>query len=175
MAMHVALLRAINVGGRNLVGMSNLRDMFAALGLNDARSLLQSGNLIFRSNRRTGASLERFLEVETQKRLGASVDYLVRTADELGAIITRNPFPQEAERDPGHLLVMFLKQAPEAKNVTELQAAIKGPEYLHADGKQLYTVYPAGVGRSKLTHSMIEKKLDARGTARNWNTVLKLA
>src|SRR5947199_926052 len=141
MPTYIALLRAINVGGRKLVPMSDLRDLLGALGFAGAKSLLQSGNLLFQSARRSGATLERLLETETEKRLGVSVDYFVRTAEELQTIIARNPFPNEAERDPSHLVVMFLKDAPDAKDVKALQAAIQGPEIVRADGKQLYLVY----------------------------------
>jgi uncharacterized protein (DUF1697 family) len=175
MPIHIALLRAINVGGRNLVAMSDLVDMLAALEFTGARSLLQSGNLVFQSRRPTGAALQRLLESETEKRFGVAVDYVVRTAAEWEAIVARNPFAKEAVADPSHLLVMCLKKAPEAKDVKVLQDAIKGPEILRSDGKQLYLVYPEGIGRSKLTNTLIERKLGTRGTARNWNTVLKLA
>ena len=74
MSIYIALLRGINVGGRNLVGMSDLRDMFAALGLADARSLLQSGNCVFRGDRRASPALERLLEVESKKRFGIAVE-----------------------------------------------------------------------------------------------------
>jgi uncharacterized protein (DUF1697 family) len=70
---------------------------------------------------------------------------------------------------------MFLKTAPPAKQVDALQASIKGPEIIRYDGKHLYVVYPAGIGRSKLTGTLIEQKLGSRGTARNWNTILKIA
>ncbi len=175
MPTYVALLRGINVGGRKLVAMSNLREMLEALGFAGARSLLQSGNLIFQTNRLTCGTLEHLLEAETEKRLKASVDYVVRTAEEWAAIIARNPFPKEAKSDPSHLVVIFLKAAPGAKDVKVLQAAIKGPEIVRSDGKQLYINYPAGIGDSKLTNALIEKTLGARGTGRNWNTVLKLA
>ncbi len=175
MPTYIALLRAINVGGRKLVPMSDLRDLLGALGFARVKSLLQSGNLLFQSSRRTDAALERLLERETEKRLGVSVDYFVRTADELQTIVARNPFPNEAERDPSHLVVLFLKDAAQAKDVKALQAAIQGPEIIRADGKQLYLVYPAGIGQSKLTNALIERKLRLRGTGRNWNTVLKLA
>jgi uncharacterized protein (DUF1697 family) len=155
--------------------MSDLRALFEALGFAGARSLLQSGNVVFRSDRRTGGSLESLLEAETEKRLGLSVDYLVRSADEWESVIARNPFSAEAERDPSHLLVCFLKKAPDPGDVKALQAAIDGPEVVRAEGKHLYMVYPVGVGRSKLTGTLIERKLHSRGTARNWNTVLKLA
>jgi uncharacterized protein (DUF1697 family) len=175
MPMHVALLRGINVGGHNQVAMSDLRDLLSKLGLADAKSLLQSGNLVFRSDRLTGEKLEHSLEIETAKRLKFTADYLVRTADEWRTIIAKNPFPDEAERDPSHLLVMCLKAAAAKKDVQALEAAIRGPEVVRAVGKQLYLVYPAGIGRSKLTGTLIENKLNTRGTARNWNTVQKLA
>jgi uncharacterized protein (DUF1697 family) len=175
MSMHVALLRAVNVGGRNAVAMSALCDLIGGLGFDGARSLLQSGNLVFASAKKKGATLEQALEAETVKRLGLSVDYLVRSAEEWSEIVARNPFPKEAGADPGHLLVMCLKTAAQAKDVKALQAAIRGREVVEADGKQLYLVYPDGVGRSKLTSALIEKTLGIRGTARNWNTVLKLA
>jgi len=175
MPMHVALLRGINVGGHNQVAMSDLRNLLGKLGLADAKSLLQSGNLVFRSDRLTGEKLERLLETETTKRLDVTADYLVRTADEWRTIIAKNPFPAEAKRDPSHLLVMCLKSAPAKKGIQALKAAIRGPEIVRAVGRQLYLVYPAGIGRSKLTGVLIESKLNTRGTARNWNTVEKLA
>jgi uncharacterized protein (DUF1697 family) len=175
MPNHIALLRAINVGGRNLVAMSDLRDLLERLGFAGAKTLLQSGNLIFQSDQRTGAALERLLEVETEKRFRIPVDYFARTAEEWEKVVARNPFPKEAKTDPGHLLVVFLKEAPEAKNVRALQSAIRGPETVRSDGKQLYVVYPAGVGTSKLTNTLIERTLGSRGTGRNWNTILKLA
>jgi uncharacterized protein (DUF1697 family) len=175
MAIHVALLRAINVGGRNKIAMADLREMCESLGFAGAKTLLQSGNVVFKGDRRTGAGLERLLEGETQKRLGVSADYVVRTAGEWEAIVARNPFPKEAKSDPSHLVVMCLKEAAQAKDVKALQAAIKGPEVVRGDGKQLYITYPAGIGTSKLTITVIEKMVGTRGTARNWNTVLKLA
>jgi uncharacterized protein (DUF1697 family) len=175
MSMHVALLRGINVGGRNLVAMSDLRDLLETLGFAGARSLLQSGNLVFQSDRRAGTALEKFLEAETEKRLGVAVDYVVRTSKEWHTLVQCNPFPDEAERDPSHLLVLFQKEAPAAKDVEALRAAIRGPEIVQAAGKQVYIVYPAGIGTSKLTPALLDRKLGGRGTGRNWNTVLKLA
>lgn len=89
--------------------------------------------------------------------------------------MARNPFPEEAERDPGHLVVMILKGAPAAHEVKALQDAIRGRELVRADGRAAYVVYPDGIGRSRLTTALLEKKLGTRGTGRNWNTVLKLA
>jgi len=175
MTIHIALLRAINVGGHNLVAMSDLRQLFADLGFPGAKSLLQSGNVVFESPQAADAEVECRLEKEIAERLGVTADFIVRSAKEWQKIVSRNPFPKQAKKDPGHLLVGFLKSAPSAEGVRSLQSAIQGSEILRGDGKQLYIVYPDGVGRSKLTATLIERKLGVRGTARNWNTVLKLA
>jgi uncharacterized protein (DUF1697 family) len=153
--------------------MTDLRNFLTQLGLGDPRSLLQSGNLIFTSNVRTGAELERFLETEAMERLSLEADFFVRTPEEWKSLIRQNPFRKEAERDPKHLVAVFLKAPAEAEEVAALQAEIKGPEVVKAKGKQAYIFYPSGIGRSKLTHGMIEKHL-GRSTGRNWNTVLKL-
>jgi uncharacterized protein (DUF1697 family) len=175
MSIQIALLRGINVGGRSAVTMADLRELFEALEYAHAKTLLQSGNVVFDGGRLTGAALERQLETETAKRFEMSTDYFIRSAAEWKKIVDRNPFPTEAKNDPGHLVVMFLKASPQARHVDDLQASVKGPEVIRRDGKQLYIVYPAGIGRSKLSGTLIERKLGIRGTSRNWNTVLKLA
>jgi uncharacterized protein (DUF1697 family) len=175
MTIHIGLLRGVNVGGRTQVAMADLRGMMAELGLDEARTLLQSGNVVFRSSRRKGAALERALEAAASDRLGLRTDFFVRTATEWDAIVAANPFPEEAERDPSHLVMMALKHPAEAKALKALRAAVTGPEVIAAEGRQLYIVYPAGIGRSRLTHGLIEAKLATRATGRNWNTMLKLA
>jgi uncharacterized protein (DUF1697 family) len=157
-----------------MVSMSELRELFESLGFTCAKTLLQSGNVVFKTNQHSGAALERLLETETAKRLSVSPDYIVRTAAEWEDVTAHNPFPKEAKNDPGHLVVMFLKAPPQSTNVNALEAANRGREVIRADGKELYLVYPDGIGRSKLTGNLIEQKLGIRGTARNWNTVLKL-
>jgi len=174
MASYVALLRAVNVAGKSLA-MAALRDYASALGLEDPRTLLQSGNLIFRSTGKKPAELERLLEREAEKQLGAVTDFLVRSERELTAIVANNPFPTAARRDPARLLVMFLRHEPAADAIAAVRKAIVGRESIAADARQLYIVYPDGIGRSKLTTGLIEKKLATRGTGRNWNTLLKLA
>ena len=154
--------------------MADLRALLSRLGFLDARSLLQSGNLIFRSDKLSGSGLERMLETEAEKRLDLRTDFFVRSSEEWKVIVDRNPFSAEAKRDPAHLVVMFLKDAPDPGQVKLLQAAIKGPETVRAGGKQLYIVYPDGIGESRLTNGLIDKKLGTGGTGRNWNTVLKL-
>jgi uncharacterized protein (DUF1697 family) len=174
MTTYIGLLRGINVGGNQMVAMADLREMVTKLGFSDVKTLLQSGNVVFRGARQATAKLERQLEAELEKRLGLNVEIHVRTADEWTAVIGANPFGAEAKKDPGHLLVTCFKAPLDTANVKALQAAITGPEPLRADGRHLYMVFPDGVGNSK-ANRIIDKKLAARGTARNWNTVLKLA
>lgn len=174
MVPFVALLRAVNLPSHNQVAMADLRGLLADLGFANPRSMLQSGNLVFRNARRTPAQLERLLETEAAARLGLQTDFFVRTAEDWGDVVARNPFREAAERDPSHLVVMFLKEAPKPQVVKALQATITGPELVRAHGKQAYITYPAGIGRSRLTTAVIESKLGTRGTGRNWNTVLKL-
>jgi uncharacterized protein (DUF1697 family) len=174
MTPYVALLRAVNVAGHQTVGMADLRAMLGHLGFSGIHSVLQSGNLVFRASGGTGP-LERLLEREARRRLDLDTDFLVRTAAQWKARVTGNPFPTEAKRDPSRLLFVCLKRAPGATAVRALQAVIAGPERVRVAGAHAYIVYPDGVGRSRLTLPLIEKHFGTRGTARNWNTVLKLA
>jgi uncharacterized protein (DUF1697 family) len=171
---HVALLRAVNLAGFNKVSMADLKALLVGLGFTDAQTLLNSGNVVFSGGSKTTAALEQTLERAAAKTLGIQTDFFVRTTKEWQAIIDANPFPREAKDDPSHLLAVIMRDEVVAANVTALQKAIVGRELVRAKGRCLYIVYPDGIGRSKLTGTMMDKKLGGRGTARNWNTVLKL-
>jgi uncharacterized protein (DUF1697 family) len=173
MAKHVALLRAVNVGGRGSLAMAELRKVAEGLGYGEVKTLLQSGNLVFDTRGKTDA-LERALEAALKQQLGIETDFMVRDARAWRTIIAANPFPDAAKSDPGHLVVMVLKDRVTAQAVAALQESVKGREVIRPAGRELYITYPDGIGRSKLTGSLIERKLDTRGTARNWNTVTKL-
>ncbi len=155
--------------------MVDLRELISELGFGNVRSILQSGNLILDGDARSPSQLESFLKEAAEDRLGLKTELFVRTAKEWAATIADNPFPDEAKSDPAHLVVIFLKSAPDRKNVTALESAVVGRELIHSKGRHLYVVYPDGIGRSRLTNSLIERKLNTNGTARNWNTVLKVA
>ena len=160
----IALLRGVNVGGRAMIAMADLRELVTKLGFLNVRSILQSGNLIFDTKKKP-ADVEKLLEKELE------VDVMVRTAAEMQAIVDANPFPKEAKNDPGRLVVLFLQGTGDGKT---LQKAIKDREIARGEGRQIYVYYPDGQGRSRLTNALIEKTLGTRVTARNWNTVLKL-
>jgi uncharacterized protein (DUF1697 family) len=162
----VALLRAVNVGGRK-VAMADLRALFVKLGFSDAKTLLNSGNVVFSADRRSDASLEKLFEMETEKKFKVQAEFFVRTTQEMKAIVSANPFPKEATTDPGRLHVVFLKESVVAKAVAAVGAANKGRESIRAGERCVYVYYPDGAGESKL-------KLPWVGSGRNWNTVLKL-
>jgi uncharacterized protein (DUF1697 family) len=175
MTSYIGLLRAVNLAGHNKIAMTDLRELLTRIGMQNVQTLLQSGNVVFRSEARPAAELERLIEGAAAKQLALATDVLVRSAKEWKAIIAENPFPKEATRDPSHLLAVVLKAAPDRAKVKALQDAITGREIVDVHGPCAYIVYPDGIGRSRLTSAVIEKNLATRGTGRNWNTVLKLA
>ncbi len=171
----ISFLRAVNVGGTGKITMAALRELAEDIGLADPRTLLQSGNLVFEAGGRTTAALENHLEREIARQLGVETDIMVRTARQLKATLERNPFPKEAQSDPARLHVHFLKKPAGAAAVAALNGAIKGRETVKGAGSEVFIFFPDGAGASKLTGAAIERHLGARGTARNWNTVTKLA
>ena len=172
--VRIALLRAVNVGGRKVV-MAELRALLAELGLDEPRTLLASGNAIFESSEKP-AALEARLEQAIEARFGLRSDVMVRTPAECAAALAAGPFQREAKAAPARTYVMFLKTAPSAEAVEALLAAVEPmPERVTVSGREAYLHYPGGAGTSKLTNALIERKLGVRGTARNWNTVGKLA
>jgi uncharacterized protein (DUF1697 family) len=174
MTEFIGLLRAVNIGPHKQISMAALRELLIQLRFDEPRTLLQSGNVVFGSARQQPAELERILEKKVEQRLGVATDFFVRTAEEWEEVVAQNPYQREAKLDPGHLILMVLRDKPEVQAGHALQAAIKGAERVTLDGRHAYIVYPDGVGRSKLTTALIERKLGTRSTGRNWNTVLKL-
>ena len=154
--------------------MEGLRAFFADVGFAGAKTLLQSGNVVFSGPKRSTSSLELLLEGEAKARMSLDTAFFVRTEKEWMEIIEANPFRREAVDDPARLILLALKQIVQPAKVETLQAAIKGREVVRAAGREAYVVYPDGMGRSRLTVSLLEKHL-GRCTARNWNTVLRIA
>jgi uncharacterized protein (DUF1697 family) len=174
MPSYIALLRAVNLGSHNKIAMADVRELFDALGMRNVKTLLQSGNVVFSTARRDHGALELLFERRAVTNLGITTDFFVRSAAEWNQIVEGNPFAREAKSDPGHLILLAMKGTPDATAVASLRAAIKGRETFHVAGSHAYFVYPDGMGRSKLTVGVIERKLGFAVTGRNWNTVLKI-
>ena len=163
MTAYVALLRAVNVGGRKLA-MAELKRLAEEAGLDNPKTFIASGNLLFASGKSESA-VARLLEARLKEHMKAEVPVLIRTAAEMAAVAKANPFPDE----PGSkVAAIFLEKAP-PKDALEKASGI-ADERLALGAREIYVHYPSGMGRSKL-----RLPAAAGGTARNMNTVAKLA
>ncbi len=170
---HVALLRGINVAGKNVLPMKDLARMFADAGCTDVRTYIQSGNVIFDAP--PGApGIADMITANIEKRFGFRVPVTLRTSEQLRKIIRGNPF-LAAGTDQKWLHVYFLAGTPNARAIAGLDPGRSAPDAFHVAGREIYLHVPNGMGRSKLTNAYFDAKLSTICTARNWATVLKLA
>ena len=176
MTTYVALLRGINVGGKNKVPMPKLRSLFEDLGHEDLATYLQSGNVVFRSRSSAQGQIITGIERGISDTFSLNVSVLLRSRIEMEHVAAANPFNTEGAEGKS-LHVMFLAGAPAAGAVTRLDPARSPPDEFEVSGREVYLRYPNGSGRSKLTIDYFERTLGTSATARNWNTltnVLKL-
>ena len=174
MTAFVSLFRGINVGGHQKIRMDELKDVHEALGFKDVLPYIQSGNVVFTSDDADEARLRGRIEDGFETKFGFHVEVFVRTSAELREIIEKNPFQSQPGKESKWVVVMFLAARPDAAAQEDLLKTYAGPEELFFTGKEVYIYYPNGIGRSKLSNSLMEKKLKTVGTARNWNTMLQL-
>ncbi len=176
MGGRVALLRAVNVGGANRLAMADLRIVAENLGYLAAKTLLQTGNLVIEPpTEEPVATTEARLQAALVAHLALNVDVIARTAAEWSATMTANPFEEEARHDSARLVIMALKADAAPGGEARLIGTIRGPEQARLRGRDVFIHYPDGMGASRLTAAVVERALGVRGTARNWNTVQKIA
>jgi uncharacterized protein (DUF1697 family) len=174
MARWIALLRGINVGGRNTVPMAALRQLCEGLGWKDVRSFIQSGNLVFEAGGAAGA-LETSLEEALERKFGFRPAVVVRSAAAWSKLLKANPFGEEAEAEPGQVLIGLAKDPLPKAAASVIEAKAAAGERVREAGGALWFHYPNGVGRSKITPAAIDKAAGSPVTARNWRTALALA
>lgn len=165
------MLRGVNLGPHNRIKMEELRALYESLKLQDPRTYVQSGNVIFRTKEKNSPQLAKKIQTAIEKNLGCCPNVILRTAKEVREAIAANPFPKEVEREPSKVLVTFLAAEPLRGAESNLAKFKDYPEKLHLKGRELYIYFPNGAGRSKLPWSAIDKLLQVTGTARNWNSV----
>jgi uncharacterized protein (DUF1697 family) len=186
MASHVALLRGINVGGRNKVPMADLREVVTSLGHTGVRTYIQSGNVLFSTADTDNAKLAAALESAIEDRFGIWSSVVVLTRDELAQVLAANPYPDE----PNHRMVhvVFLGTEPSRDLLMRISAAesavaAKGSrDTVQAAGQALFLHTPDGYGTSELAQAVFKiisppaknKKHGLAATARNWATTAKL-
>jgi len=168
----VALLRGVNLGRNRRLLMAELREVVDALGYDDVRTHLQSGNVVLTSGKKP-ATVKRELERAIADKLGLETEVFMRTRDELAAVIARDPLGAVAD-NPARYRVSFLSAKPGASIVRELANADVEPEQFVIDGREAYAWLPAAVQRSKVAVLLSESKLGVTSTVRNWNTLTKL-
>jgi uncharacterized protein (DUF1697 family) len=170
MPAFICLLRGVNVGGNKMLKMDSLKKLCGSLGLLDAATYLQSGNVVFRSDVTDRAVLVRRIEEGIRKATALDVRVILRTTAEMKKIIDANPFSAN-DRNPKALLVAFLN-GELSKSAKDLLTGLKAPsEELHFGTRELYLYFPEGIAGSKLSNALTEKKVGVTVTARNWNTV----
>jgi uncharacterized protein (DUF1697 family) len=172
MEKFVALLRAVNVGGRKLP-MAELREVCGGLGWTGVATYIQSGNAVFEAAAKQ-AELERKLEAALGARFGFEVPVIVRSASQWAGYSGANPFPDAAEKEPNRLMLMVSKQPPAAGAAAALQDRARDGERVAAAGDAIWIHYPSGAGTSRLSPSLIDRLIGSPATARNFRTVLKL-
>jgi uncharacterized protein (DUF1697 family) len=172
MISHIALLRGINVGA-NMLKMERLREIFAELGLDGAKTYLQSGNVLF-SAKGTPAGLSAMIDrrVSAETRLPVSV--IIRTPAQLKRVVDANPFLKAGGADAKTLHVTFLGGAAPKAGLAALAKVESGDDRWQGSGSEIYLSCPTGYGRTKLNNGAIEKLLGVRATTRNWTTVTAL-
>jgi uncharacterized protein (DUF1697 family) len=178
MTTHIVLLRAVNVGGTGKIAMAGIRDCLTKAGFADVRTLLQSGNVVFRSEEKRTDVVEARVEAELLKVFSLQTQAMARSTSDWKKLIEGNPFPDAAKNDPSHLVALLTKRPVKSADADALTAAVKaigGNEKIGFHRGQLYATYPDGIGDSRLISAVIERATKCPVTARNWNTVLKLA
>jgi len=169
MTRYIALLRGINVGGHNKVPMAALRDTCESIGCTDVATYIQSGNVVLTSKLSAG-KLRAALESAIAEQIGVSPVVVIRTRDQLAAVLEANPFP---DADPNHLHVAFLSETPDRSQVAGLTELDHPPEEVAVRGTDAYFHLPNGMGRAKIPE-LFGRRVKTPATVRNWRTVNKL-
>ena len=169
----VALLRGINVGGRNKLAMKDLVSMFADAGCSRVRTYIQSGNVLFDATPGLTRKIGSVIQESIRERCSLDIPVITRTLDELADVVENNPFG-EAETDVKLLHVGFLAQRPGATRLAALDPQRSPPDELVACGREFYLRCPNGAARTRFTSAYLDSTLGTICTVRNWRTTLKL-
>ena len=173
METYISLLRGINVGGK-MIRMDALREVCAKIGLEDIRTYIQSGNIIFRYKKTPEKKLNGILNEAIKKAFGYDVPVLTLTSGELTEVVKANPIAKQKNRDPSFMHVTLLEEKPEVEKVKAIQDGdYNGHEFIWIE-RAVYLYTPGGYGNSKLNNTFFEKKLKVSCTTRNWKTMNEL-
>ncbi len=174
MSVYISLLRGINVSGQKIIKMADLRALYQQLSFEQVQSYIQSGNVIFTSELNDFSRLAQDIKQAIWAHYQFDVPVFVLTPKTLINARENLPFKDiDVATEGSKVLLCFLSEVP-SKAIELLTPYLKSNEHLRIMGKVLYLYCQEGYGRSKLTHHIIEKKLQLNATARNLKTVEKL-
>ncbi|MCF4100382.1 DUF1697 domain-containing protein [Gillisia sp. M10.2A] len=168
----IAILRGINVGGKRKILMADLKMLCEKLELQEVKTYIQSGNLIFSSHEQN-SDIENKLEKTISDEYGFEVPVIVRTSTELLSLVNKNPF-YNSKADINKLHITFLKFRAAKEDIDHVLTCTHEPDRFIIDGKEVFLYCEGKYHQSKLTNNFFEKKLKVPATTRNWKTILKL-
>ncbi len=170
----IALLRGINVGGKNILPMATLRDLCESCGLRDARTYIQSGNVVFRADKKQLARAADSLADSIHKKLKFRPPVIIRSTADVAAALETNPFASLPNLNKRRCLIMFLESEPSAAAAKAIKALKSPPDEVRLIGREAYLHLPNGIADATLPLAQVEKLLAVASTSRNLNTTEKL-
>lgn len=170
---HLALLRGVNLGGKNKLPMKDLAALFAAAGCSDVRTFIQSGNVAFNVTRQAASRVPKQIAAGIAARFHFQTQVILRTREELREVILGNPFLKKGlSADTLH--VLFLADRAQSGGIEQLDPERSTPDEFIVQGREIYLHLPNGAGKTKLTNSYFDSRLRTVSTGRNWRTITKL-
>jgi uncharacterized protein (DUF1697 family) len=174
MPTYIAMLRGINVVGRKIVKMDQLRSSFKSLGFRNVTTYVASGNVIFQAAKQSPARMSAKIGEKVRREFGFPISIFLITPQQLEKVIMRNPFSKNKQIDVSKLHVTFLSERPATNMHKALESIAAGPDRFHCADHAVYLYCPDGYGRTKFGNNTLEKKLAVGATTRNWKTVTTL-
>lgn len=168
MQTYISMLRGINVSGQKQIRMADLKSLYESLGLTNVQTYVQSGNVVFDSAEQNAAKLTKAIEAQIEATFDFSVPVLIRSADDFKRVIESHPFKN---KEPNRVLVTFLYKHPEQSKLDDLSDYKDKVDQFALGKQEIFLFCPGGYGKTKLSNTFFEKKLDVVATTRNWKTV----
>lgn len=169
MQTYISILRGINVSGQKKIKMTDLKALYEKLGFTDVKTYIQSGNVVFKAKETDAVTLEQLISTAIQKQYNFEVPNLILIPQEIEQALANNPF-----KDIEKMYFTFLAEMPQQENILKLKTYSFKDEYYELIGKVIYSHFPNGAGRAKMTNNFFENKLKVMATSRNLNTTEKL-